>query len=60
MIRRAGLARSKEQGVKRALDMMRDKVGVSPVRVVVAHADALEEGERLKERISAEFNCVEL
>ena len=60
MIRRAGLARSKEQGVNRALDMMRDKVGVSPVRVMVAHADALEEGEMLKKRISAEFNCVEL
>ena len=40
--------------------MMRDKVGVSPVRVVVAHAGAFEEGARLKERISAEFNCVEL
>lgn len=56
----AGLARSKEQAVKRALTMMRKKVGVKPVHVAVAHADVLEEGQSLKERISAEFNCVEL
>jgi DegV family protein with EDD domain len=56
----AGLARSKEQAVKRALTMMRKKVGAKPVHVAVAHADVLEEGQSLKERISAEFNCVEL
>lgn len=56
----AGLTRSKEKAVKRALNMMRKRVRVSPVHVAVAHADALEEGEQLKERISAEFNCVEL
>jgi len=60
VIRVAGLCRNKEQAVKRALDMMRKKAGTSPVHVAVAHADALEEGERLKERISSEFNCVEL
>ena len=59
-IRVAGLCRNKEQAVKRALNMMKEKVGASPVHVAVAHADALEEGERLKERISSEFNCVEL
>jgi len=56
----AGLARSKEQAVKRALTMMRKKVGVKPVHVAVAHADVPEEGHSLKERISTEFNCVEL
>lgn len=56
----AGLTRSKEKAVKRALTMMRKRVRASPVHVAVAHADALEEGEQLKERISAEFNCVEL
>jgi DegV family protein with EDD domain len=56
----AGLARSKEQAVKRALTMMRKKVGAKPVHVAVAHADVLEEGQSLKERISTEFNCVEL
>ncbi len=56
----AGLARSKEQAVKRAVTLMRKRVGKSPVHVAVAHANVLEEGERLKERISSEFNCVEL
>jgi len=56
----AGLARSKEQAVKRALTIMRKKVGSKPVHVAVAHADVPEEGKSLKERISTEFNCVEL
>jgi DegV family protein with EDD domain len=56
----AGLARSKEQAVKRALTMMRKKVGTKPVYVAVAHADVPEEGRSLKERISTEFNCVEV
>ncbi len=56
----AGIARNKEQAVKRALKIMKEKVGGSPVHVAVAHADVLEEGERLKEQISSEFNCVEL
>jgi DegV family protein with EDD domain len=60
MVHIAGLSRSKEQAAKRALIMMKEKVGTSPVHVAVAHADVLEEGERLKERISSEFNCVEL
>jgi DegV family protein with EDD domain len=56
----AGLARSKELAVKRALTMMRKKVGTKLVHVAVAHADVPEEGKSLKEQISAEFNCVEL
>ena len=40
--------------------MMKEKVGTRLVHVAVAHADALEAGERLKEQISTEFNCVEL
>jgi fatty acid-binding protein DegV len=40
--------------------MMRNKVGQSPVHVVVFHAYALTEAERLKERISSEFNCAEI
>ena len=60
VVRIAGLARSKERAVKRALNIMKDRVGASPVHVAVAHADVLEEGEGLKERVATEFNCVEL
>jgi DegV family protein with EDD domain len=60
LVRFAGAVRSKEHGINRILQMMRDKVGQSPVHVAVMHAYALDEAERLKGRISSEFNCAEL
>ena len=56
----AGVVRSKERGVERLLKVMRNKAGLIPVHVAVMHAYALEEAERLKERVSSEFNCAEL
>jgi len=60
LVRFAGAVRSREHGINRILKMMRDKVGQSPVHVAVMHAYALDEAERLKGRISSEFNCAEL
>jgi len=60
LVRFTGAVRSIERGIDRILKMMRDKVGQRPVHVAVMHAYALEEAERLKERIASEFNCVEL
>jgi fatty acid-binding protein DegV len=31
-----------------------------PVHVAIMHADALEEAKKLKERIAADYNCVEI
>lgn len=56
----AGLARSRRHGTEHLLRTMKDKVGDGPVHVAVTHAHALEEAERLRERVSAEFNCAEL
>lgn len=56
----SGVVRSRERGIERMLRAMRDKVGQQPVHVAVMHAYALDEAERLKERISSEFNCREL
>jgi len=56
----AGAVRNREHGIKRILQMMRDKVEQNPVHVAVMHAYALDEAERLKERIASEFNCSEL
>jgi fatty acid-binding protein DegV len=39
---------------------MKGKVGQSPARVAVMHAYAPDEAEKLRQRVSAEFNCVEL
>jgi len=55
-----GVARSKKGGVERLLKLMRNRVGVNPVHVAVTHAYAVDEAEQLKERVSSEFNCVEL
>jgi len=60
VVRTVGIARNKAHGVDRLLKKMRDKVGQNPVHVAVMHAYAPDEAERLKERVSAEFNCAEL
>jgi DegV family protein with EDD domain len=60
LVRFIGAVRSREGGIKRMLKIMRDRVGQSPVHVAVMHAYALDEAQRLKERVSSEFNCAEL
>ncbi len=60
LVRFSGAVRSREHGINRILGIMRDKVGQGAVHVAVMHAYAPEEAERLKERVSAEFNCAEL
>jgi DegV family protein with EDD domain len=60
VIRFAGVARTKQRGVNRLLQMMRDEVGKQAVHVAIVHADALQEAERLKDRVASEFKCVEL
>jgi DegV family protein with EDD domain len=56
----SGVARNRKQGIERTLQMMREKVGQNPAHVAVMHAYALDEAEKLKERIASEFNCAEL
>jgi DegV family protein with EDD domain len=55
-----GMVRNRKHGIKRILQMMREKAGQNPVHVAVMHAYAPDEAEKLKERIASEFNCVEL
>ncbi|HEY92734.1 MAG TPA: DegV family protein [Dehalococcoidia bacterium] len=60
LVRFSGAVRSRESGINRILNMMKDKVGQNPVHVAVMHAYVPDEAEKLKERISSEFNCAEL
>ncbi|MFQ5996206.1 MAG: DegV family protein [Dehalococcoidales bacterium] len=60
LVRFKTVARNREQGVNRLLEIMEDKVGKNPVHVAVMHAYAPDEAEKLKERISAQFYCAEL
>jgi DegV family protein with EDD domain len=55
-----GAVRNRQHGLERILEMMRERVGQSPVHVAVMHAYALDEAEKLRVQIAAEFNCVEL
>ena len=60
LVRFAGAVRNRERGIERILQMMRNKVGQSPVHVAVMHAYAPDEARELMERVSSEFNCAEL
>jgi len=43
------------------LHMMGERVGrEESLHVAIMHADAPQEGERLKEQVASEFSCVEL
>ena len=55
-----GAARNKESGIGRLFKIMRDKVGTNKVHAAVMHAYAYDEAEKLKERVSSEFDCAEL
>jgi DegV family protein with EDD domain len=55
-----GMVRSREQGIEHILQMAREKIGGRPVHMAVTHAYAADEAERLKERVSAEFNCINI
>jgi len=59
-VRFRGAVRNREHGVERVLKITRDRVGQKPVHMAVMHAYAPDDAEKLKERVSAEFNCVEL
>jgi len=37
--------------------MARERVGDKPIYVMVVHADALADAEKLKARVEVEFNC---
>jgi DegV family protein with EDD domain len=60
VVRFMGASRSREGGIERMLKVMRDRVGQKPVHVAVMHAYALEEAQKLKERVASAFNCVEI
>jgi DegV family protein with EDD domain len=60
LVRMRGLVRNKEQGIARLLKIITETAGRDPVHVAVMHAYALKEAERLKDKVAAAVNCVEL
>lgn len=59
-VRFRGAVRSREHGVERVIKITKDRVKQRPVHMAVMHAYAPDDAEKLKEIVSAEFNCVEL
>ena len=55
-----GVARNREKGIELLLRKTREKVIGRPIHMAVLHAYAPKEAEKLKKRVSAEFNCCEI
>lgn len=55
-----GAVRNRERGLERLLKEIRRKTGNHPLHAAVMHVYAQGQAEMLKERISSEFDCVEL
>jgi DegV family protein with EDD domain len=56
----AAVTRTRNKGVERLIEMMRKKAGTNPVHVAVMHGNVPEEAERLRERVSSQFDCAEI
>jgi DegV family protein with EDD domain len=52
--------RTKRRAIERMLQIMAERVGNSPVHVMVQHADELEEAKKLAADIQSKFNCTEM
>ena len=52
--------RTRGKAIERMLEMMAERVGDARIRVMVSHADELEEAEKLKAEINSRFDCAEL
>ncbi|MDD5288265.1 MAG: DegV family protein [Dehalococcoidales bacterium] len=55
-----GVARNRENGIELLLRKTKDRIKGKPVHMAVLHAYVPEEAEKLKQRVSAEFNCCEI
>ncbi len=55
-----GMVRTNKQGIDRLIGELSQKTDGKPLHVAVMHTAILKEAKALKQRISDEFNCVEL
>jgi DegV family protein with EDD domain len=61
IVRGVERVRTRARAVKRLAEIMKERAGTeAPVHVIIDEADCLEEAEKLRNRISDEFNCAEL
>ena len=53
-------ARTKRRAVERLIAIMRERVGTERLHINIHHTNVPDEAEKLKERISSQFDCAEL
>ena len=53
-------ARSKARAIRTLLQRVADQAGGCPIHAAIFHADALEEAEALRQKVTEQFDCVEL
>ena len=51
--------RTRARAIERLTNILQERTDRRPMHAIVLHSDALEEAEKLKEYIAANFNCVE-
>ena len=59
-VRPLGRPRTRQRAIERLLAIVRNQVDDAPIRANVMHAVAFDDALTLKERLLAEFNCVEV
>jgi DegV family protein with EDD domain len=59
-IKLVNLVRTEKAGIDRMLSLMHTDVGQRPVHVIIQHANAPQHAENLRQRVKADFNCIEL
>ncbi len=60
MVKLIAVSRNMSQGIDHILRTLHRKIKDAPVHIAVMHAYAPGEGEKLRQRMAAEFNCAEI
>jgi len=60
VVRMVGIARTRQKGVQRIINIMERKAGRRPLHAAIMHTAIPDEAEKFRQRIAEEFNCVEL
>ena len=58
-VRVVGITRSRQRAKARILDELARRVGESPIRASIFHADVAEEAEAMAEQVQQRFHCLE-
>ena len=52
--------RTRPKAIERLLELLKERTDRKPVHCIVMHTNVLDEAEKLKERMIAESNCLEI